>query len=194
MHITTVAGTQLVARSNHFGSGVSVVCPIAWISILLEASIGPMSSSGRTIGQGNLVDANAMLKNAGNTIATSQRMVFHFKRLFLSVFFISQVFRRDRDALLGCVVVVRQGPHRKTRMRRWRPKAWGLSRTIPDRCVQLAQRRWVVPYEGQSPESSRNRRTADPHFRWCGPRGCLSRRTRSGFNAIVQLPLGPPQF
>jgi hypothetical protein len=53
-----------------------------------------MSNSGRTIGQGNLVEANATLKNAGKTIATSQRMVFHFKRCFLSVFFISCVLAK----------------------------------------------------------------------------------------------------
>jgi hypothetical protein len=33
-----------------------------------------------------------MLNNAGKTIAAIQRMVFHFKRFFLSVFFISYVF------------------------------------------------------------------------------------------------------
>ena len=53
-----------------------------------------MSRRGRIIGQGNLVEAKAMLKRAGNTIAASQRMVFHFRRFFLSVFFIGYV--------LGC--------------------------------------------------------------------------------------------
>jgi hypothetical protein len=50
--------------------------------------MGPMSSSGRIIGQGNLVEAKAMLKKAGNTIAAIQRMVFHFSRFFFSEFFI----------------------------------------------------------------------------------------------------------
>ena len=62
--------------------------PIAWLSILLEISIGPMSSRGRIIGQGNLAEAKAMLKKAGNAIATSQRMVFHFSRFLFSEFFI----------------------------------------------------------------------------------------------------------
>ena len=55
---------------------------------MLETSMGPMSSNGRIIGHGNLVEAKAMLKKAGNTIAASQRMVFHFSRFFLSEFFI----------------------------------------------------------------------------------------------------------
>jgi hypothetical protein len=42
--------------------------------------MGPMSSRGRIICQGNLVEAKAMLKKAGNAIAVSQRMVFHFRR------------------------------------------------------------------------------------------------------------------
>ena len=72
--------------------GASVDSPIAWVSILLETSIGPISSSGRIIGQGNLVEAKAMLRQAGNAIAASQRIVFHFSRLFFSVFFISYIF------------------------------------------------------------------------------------------------------
>ena len=43
------------------------------------------------IGHGNLVEAKAMLKKAGNIMAKSQRMVFHFKRFFFSEFFISYV-------------------------------------------------------------------------------------------------------
>ena len=66
--------------------------PMAWLISLLENSIGPMSSRGTIICQGNLVEANAMLKKAGNTIARSQRMVFHFTEFFLSVFFIRFVF------------------------------------------------------------------------------------------------------
>ena len=65
--------------------------PIAWVIILLEANIGPMSSSGGIICQGNLVEANAMLRKVGNTIARSQRMVFHFSRCFFSVLFMSCV-------------------------------------------------------------------------------------------------------
>ena len=64
-----------------------MVSPIAWISILLEPSMGPRSSKGRIIGHGNLAEANAILKKAGNTIAVSQRMVFHLSRFFFSVFF-----------------------------------------------------------------------------------------------------------
>ena len=55
---------------------------------MLDASIGPISSSGRTIGHGNFVDAKAMLKKVGNAIAASQRMVFHLKRFFFVRFFI----------------------------------------------------------------------------------------------------------
>lgn len=61
---------------------------MAWLRILLEASIGPMSSKGTIICQGNLVEAKAILKRAGKTIAVSQRMVFHLSRFFFSVFFI----------------------------------------------------------------------------------------------------------
>jgi hypothetical protein len=53
----------------------------------------PKKSRGTTIGQGNLVEAKAMLRNAGNTIAASQRIVFHFNRFFLSEFFIGYVSR-----------------------------------------------------------------------------------------------------
>ena len=60
-------------------------------SILLEASMGPKRSRGRSIGHGNLVEAKAMLKKAGDTMAMSQRMVFHFKRFFFSAFFIIYV-------------------------------------------------------------------------------------------------------
>jgi len=72
-----------------YGAGV---VSKAWESILLEASIGPRSSSGTTICQGNLVAANATLKKAGNTIARSQRMVFHFSTWFLLDVFTSHVF------------------------------------------------------------------------------------------------------
>ena len=54
--------------------------------------MGPMSSRGRIIGQGNLAEAKAMLKKAGNAIATSHRMVFHFSRFFFSTFFIQLRF------------------------------------------------------------------------------------------------------
>ena len=50
--------------------------------------MGPMSNRGRIMGQGNLVEAKARLKKAGETIATIQRMVFHFRRFFFSAFFI----------------------------------------------------------------------------------------------------------
>ena len=65
---------------------------MAWASILLEASMGPSSSRGRTIGQGNLVDAKAMLKNAGKTMAASQSRVFHLRSLFFSEVFINGVW------------------------------------------------------------------------------------------------------
>ena len=68
---------------------LSVESPMAWASILLENNIGPRSSSGTIIGQGNLVEAKAMLKKAGNTIAASQSMVFHFNRFFFSMLFIA---------------------------------------------------------------------------------------------------------
>ena len=60
---------------------------MAWEIILLETSMGPRSSKGRIIGHGNLVEANAILKKAGNAIAVSQRMVFHLSSFFFSVFF-----------------------------------------------------------------------------------------------------------
>ncbi len=73
---------------GQFGIGASMEFPIAWLSILLETSMGQMSSMGRIIGQGNFGEAKAMLKKAGNAIATSQRMVFHFSRFFFSSYFI----------------------------------------------------------------------------------------------------------
>ena len=51
----------------------------------------PRRIRGRMIGHGNFVEAKAMLKKAGNTMAMSQRMVFHFKRFFFSEFFIRGV-------------------------------------------------------------------------------------------------------
>ena len=54
--------------------------------------MGPRSSKGRIIGHGNLVEANAILKKAGNAIAVSQRMVFHLSRCFFSVVFMCLVF------------------------------------------------------------------------------------------------------
>ena len=53
---------------------------MARVSILLEASMGPMSTKGQITCQGNLAEAKAMLKKAGVTIAKSQRIVFHFNR------------------------------------------------------------------------------------------------------------------
>jgi len=53
-----------------------------------------MSSIGIIMGQGILDEAQAMLKKAGNSIAMSQRMVFHFRRFFFSVVCISYVFFR----------------------------------------------------------------------------------------------------
>lgn len=57
---------------------------MARASIRFEASIGPRSSRGRTRGQGNEVAAKARLKKAGNTIAASQSIVFHFSRFFFA--------------------------------------------------------------------------------------------------------------
>ncbi len=51
--------------------------------------------------QGNLADLKAMLRATGNAIATSQRMVFHFKRLFFWDWIISGVL------FLGGMVVSR---------------------------------------------------------------------------------------
>jgi hypothetical protein len=58
----------------------------------LEARRHPKSKKGTIICQGNLVDARARLRTAGKTIATSQRAVFHFRRLFLSEYFMCCVF------------------------------------------------------------------------------------------------------
>jgi hypothetical protein len=77
---------------GQLGTGASRESPIAWLSILLEYNIGPMSSRGIIIGQGNLAEAKAMLKKAGDTIAKSQRMVFHFSMYFFSEFFIQLRF------------------------------------------------------------------------------------------------------
>ena len=68
--------------------GFGLARSMAWLSILLDANMGPMSSKGTMTCHGNLVAANARLKQAGKAIAASQRIVFHFKRLFLSEFFI----------------------------------------------------------------------------------------------------------
>jgi hypothetical protein len=73
-----------MAAVGQFGFAESAESPIAWVSILLEASMGPMSTRGRIIGQGHLVAAKARLKKAGKTIAAIQRIVFHFTRFFLS--------------------------------------------------------------------------------------------------------------
>ena len=54
--------------------------------------MGPMSSRGRIIGQGNFAEAKAMLKKAGKAIATSQSMVFHFSKFFFSTVFIQLRF------------------------------------------------------------------------------------------------------
>ncbi len=54
--------------------------------------MGPMSSRGRIIGQGNFAEAKATLKTAGKAIATSQTIVFHFSRFFFSTFFIQLRF------------------------------------------------------------------------------------------------------
>ena len=77
---------------GHFGCGSFAESPMAWVSILLETNIGPMSSKGTIICQGNLVEAKAMLKKAGSAIAASQRMVFHLSRFFFSVFFMCVFF------------------------------------------------------------------------------------------------------
>ena len=60
-----------------------------WVVRKIEYNIGPMSSKGRTIGQGNLVEERAMLKKAGRTMAVSQRIVFHLRKDFLSPLFIT---------------------------------------------------------------------------------------------------------
>ena len=76
---------------SHSGSAVPVD-PIARLIILLEASMGPISSNGSNIGQGNFVEAKAMLKKAGSAMAASQRMVFHFSRCFFSAHFMGCVW------------------------------------------------------------------------------------------------------
>ena len=55
--------------------------PIALVSILLEASIGPMSNKGRITGHGNLEEARAKCKSTGKPIAVSQRIVLVFTSL-----------------------------------------------------------------------------------------------------------------
>ena len=54
---------------------------MAWLSILLEASMGPRSNPGRITGHGNLVEASARCRIAGNTNAVSQSMVLVLRNL-----------------------------------------------------------------------------------------------------------------
>ena len=64
--------------------------------MLLEYSIGPKSTRGTIIGQGNLALDKAVLKKAGKAIARSQRIVFHFSRFFFSeLLFIQLTFLRS---------------------------------------------------------------------------------------------------
>jgi hypothetical protein len=58
-----------------------VVSPIALASMLLEASMGPMSNIGRITGHGNLADARAECRSAGSAIAVSQRIVLFLRSL-----------------------------------------------------------------------------------------------------------------
>jgi hypothetical protein len=90
---------------GELGFGVSADSPIARISILLEASMKPMRSRGRISGQGNLVEAKAMLKKAGNAIAAIQRRVFHFSRFFFSEFVIGYALS---GLLLVCSLEMRE--------------------------------------------------------------------------------------
>ena len=60
--------------------------PIALANILLEASMGPISNSGRMTGHGNLVDARAKCRTTGNAIAASQQTVLLFRSLDFSEF------------------------------------------------------------------------------------------------------------
>jgi hypothetical protein len=50
--------------------------------------MGPNRRNGTIIGHGNFVEAKAMLKKAGNTIAMIQSIVFHFRTFFFSAPFI----------------------------------------------------------------------------------------------------------
>lgn len=52
--------------------------PMALASMLFDASNAPRSRHGMMTGQGNLVEAKAMWKMPGRTIAMTQRRVFHF--------------------------------------------------------------------------------------------------------------------
>ena len=73
-----------------------MVSPIALVSILLEASIGPMSNKGRITGHGNLEEASVKCRTTGNPIAASQSMVL----VFTSLLFCDVVM----TCLLCCVV------------------------------------------------------------------------------------------
>jgi hypothetical protein len=86
--LTLAAGTAAPRDVAQGFGGCEFASPIAWVSILLETSMGPISKNGRMSGQGNLVEAKAMLDTAGKAIAASQRMVFHFNMFCLFAFFI----------------------------------------------------------------------------------------------------------
>lgn len=76
--------------------------------------MGPMSSRGRINGQGNLVEAKAMLKKAGKTMAASHRIVFHFSRFLFSEFVITHVsfgcgWLRPRKRYKKCLPTISGG-------------------------------------------------------------------------------------
>ena len=57
---------------------------MALVSMLFEARRAPSSRHGMMTGQGNLVEAKAIWKKPGRTIAATQRSVFHFSMCFRS--------------------------------------------------------------------------------------------------------------
>jgi hypothetical protein len=72
-------------------TGSSVGSPIAFESMRFEARRGPTNKNARMMGQGKLVDRNAMWNMPGRSIAVSQRKLFHFSMWFLSDLVIGHV-------------------------------------------------------------------------------------------------------
>ena len=62
----------------------SVGSPIALAMKPFDAIRNPSNKNGMMTGQGNLVDAKAMLQTPGSTIAANQRMEFHISIFFFS--------------------------------------------------------------------------------------------------------------
>jgi len=117
---TRIVGCRLQQKKSggivYLRAESSVVSPIALASMPLEASMGPMSNSGRITGHGNLADARAKCRSAGNAIAVSQRIVLVLRSLLFSDFVIVCWFGRVVGSCGRCrlSVCLRQSrPHKQ---------------------------------------------------------------------------------